>query len=243
MTVHDDIDFDEATLADSWSRSVTEDLERSRRTAWIVAAVAGAIALLLAIALVTLMPLKTVQPYTLLVDRQTGNVEALAPLDEQVVAPDAALTRSFLVQYVIARESFYAGSFPDDYQKVALWTGGEERQRYIGRMQATNPLSPLSFMPNGGTLRTEVKSVSSLGAGRSLVRFSTVRQDPGAQPQLAQNWVAVIEYGFSEAPMSEADRMLNPLGFQVTRYRRDAESLPVTVEVVETPATAGDAGR
>ena len=46
MTVHDDIDFEEATLADSWSRSVTEDLERSRRTAWIVAAVAGAIALL-----------------------------------------------------------------------------------------------------------------------------------------------------------------------------------------------------
>lgn len=230
MSAHEEIVLDDIRVADSWSQSVTEELKRSRRTAWIVAGVASAIALLLTIALVILMPLKSVEPYTLLVDRRTGNVEALAPLGEDIIAPDAALTRSFLVQYVIARESFYADGFQDDYRKVALWTSGQERQRYMAAMQANNPESPLAFMPNGGTIRTEVRSVSSLAEGRSLVRFSTMRQDLGAQPQVAQNWVAVIEYGFSEAPMSEADRMLNPLGFQVMRYRRDAESLPVEIE-------------
>ena len=236
MTVHENIDLEDMRVEDSWANSVTEDLERSRRTAWYVASAACVVAVLLAIALVLLMPLKTVQPYTLLVDRQTGNVEALAPLGEEVIAPDAALTRSFLVQYVIARESFYAGGFQDDYRKVALWTAGQERQRYMSRMQASNPASPLAFMPNGGTIRVEVNSISSLSPGRSMVRFSTIRQDPGAQPQLAQHWVAVLDYGFSQAPMSEADRLLNPLGFQVTLYRRDAESLPVEVEQADTGA-------
>lgn len=222
---HEDIE-----IADSWATSVTETLERSRRTAWVVAAIASVIALLLAIALVILLPLKTVEPYTLLVDRQTGNVEALAPLDEQVIAPDAALTRSFLVQYVTARESFDADSLQNDYRKVALWSAPEARQRYIARMQASNPASPLSFIPRGGTIAVEIRSVSSLSADSSLVRFTTTRNDPGARARPPEYWAAVINYGFSPAEMSEADRLLNPLGFQVTRYRRDAETLPEVIE-------------
>ncbi len=226
VNVHHKVDGEEVAIADSWSRSVTDDLERSRRIAWIIACVSAAVALLLAVALVILLPLKRVEPYTLLVDRQTGNVEALAPLDRRVIAPDTALTRSFLVQYVIARESFDAGSFDRDYRKTTLWSSGAARQGYINRMQATNPQSPLAYMRPGGSISVEVRSVSPLDARRSLVRYTTVRSERGAQPQAPEYWVAVIGYGFSEAAMSEADRLLNPLGFQVTSWRRDAETLP-----------------
>lgn len=241
MNAPGQFDHDEIEIADSWATSVTDTLERSRRVAWIVAAVASAIALLLAIALVILLPLKTVEPYTLLVDRQTGNVEALAPLDERTISPDAALTRSFLVQYVTARESFDADSLQRDYRKVALWSAPEARQRYMARMQASNPASPLAFMPRGGTIAVEVRSISSLSADSSLVRFTTTRNDPGVRPQPPEYWAAVINYGFSPAEMSEADRLLNPLGFQVTRYRRDAETLPEVTEAQSVPdASAPD---
>ena len=92
--------------AESWAEDRNAGLERSSRTAWWVAGGAAIIALLEAIALVLLVPLKTVEPYTLLVDRQTGYVQALKPLSRETIAPDAALVRSFLVQYVIAREGF-----------------------------------------------------------------------------------------------------------------------------------------
>lgn len=226
MNAPADLDHHAAGVEDSWAWSVTDAAERSARRAWLVAAAAAAIALLEAVALVWLMPLKTVEPYTLLVDRQTGHVEALAPLDASTIAPDAALTRSFLVQYVIARESFYGGNVQEDYRKVALWTSGEERQRYIDRMQASNPESPLAFMPRGGTIAVEVRSVSSLSASSAMVRFTTVRTDPGGTAQPPQFWAAVLNYAFTDAAMSEADRLVNPLGFQVTRYRRDAERLP-----------------
>jgi len=237
LTAHDpidDTDYDpDDRWADSWSVSVTDELEKSRRNAWLVACVSAAIALLLAIALVILLPLKTVEPYTLLVDRNTGSVEALAPLDERVIAPDAALTRSFLVQYVIARESFDYDDLQPDYAKVALWTAGEARRRYENMMRAGVPGSPLTVYGSGTRVSVEVRSVSSLAADRSLVRYSTTRTDTGGQPQVAQHWAAVIDYTFSNAQMSEQDRYLNPLGFQVTRYRRDAETLPEVMEAQE----------
>lgn len=226
MSRSDPSELDEMDGRDSWAHSVSDTLERSARTAWIVAAVAAIIALLEAIALVYLMPLKTVEPYTLLVDRQTGTVEALAPLDAQTVSPDAALTRSFLVQYVIARESFDADDVQDDFRKVSLWSDGSTRQQYANLMQANNPASPLSYMPRGGIIRTEIRSISSLSATRSLVRLTTTRSDTAGRPQAPAYWIAVVDYTFSGAEMSEADRLVNPLGFQVTRYRRDAENLP-----------------
>ncbi len=226
---------DTADVSDSWSQSVTDDLERSGRIAWVVAVVASAIALMLAIAVVIMLPLKTVVPYTLLVDRQTGNVEALDPFAEGTVTADSALTRSFLMQYVTARESFVPDSFDQDYAKVTLMSGPSERREYVSRMSANNPLSPLNYLPAGGTIRVDMRSISQLDAERALVRFTTTRNDPGAAAQPPQHWAAIVGYGYSTAEMSERDRLLNPLGFQVTSYRRNAETLPETVPAI-TPA-------
>lgn len=215
--------------AASWSDDRTAELTGSRKKAWIIAGVAGGIALLEAIALVLLIPLKTVVPYTLLVDRQTGYVEAVKPLERSVIAPDTALVRSFLVQYVIAREGFDYDQVNSNYQKVALWSAGAARSGYIADMQASNPTSQLATLPKGAQVQVQIRSVSSLDKDSSLVRFSTTRTDPGAQAQPPQLWAAVISYRFTSAPMRAEDRLVNPLGFQVTRYRRDAETLPEAV--------------
>lgn len=222
--------------AGSWSADRQRGLSASRRVAWIVAGVATSVALLEAIALAALLPLKTVVPYTLLVDRQTGNVQALKPLDQQNVTPDDALVRSFLAQYVIAREGFDINALKDDYRKVAVWSAEEARERYLASMQATNPASPLASLPRQALVETEVRSISSLNADTALVRFVTWRTDPGGQRQEARNWAAVVKYRFSAARMSEADRLLNPLGFQVTRYRRNAEM--VVPQLVPAAPTA-----
>lgn len=229
--------------AESWAEDRQRSVARSTRIAWIVAGIASVIALAEALALAALVPLKREVPYTLLVDRQTGYVEALRPLDASTVAPDTALTRSFLVQYVIARESFDADSVAGDYRKVGLWSAGEARERYLASMSASNPASPLAALPRRAIITVEVRSVSSLSANTALVRFSTVRTDPGGRPQAPQHWAVVITYRYSAGEMSAEDRLANPLGFQVTRYRRDPETLPEAAglpEVAPVPATVGN---
>lgn len=216
--------------AGSWAHDRQDALRASRRTAWIVASVAAVIALAEALALLMLTPLKTVEPYTLLVDKQTGFVQALKPLDAQLVSGNSALTQSFLVQYVIARESFDISAVQANYRKVALWSQGDARTTYLASVQASNPDSPLARLPRTSVIETRVKSVSPLGANSAMVRFETIRRDAGGSPQQVGAWVAVIRYRYSGEPMSLEDRYINPLGFEVAHYQRNAEALPAVQE-------------
>lgn len=221
--------------AGSWAADKIGALRRSTRIAWIIASAAVVVAVSEAIALIVLMPLKTVEPYTLMVDRTTGFVQALKPLDSELLTPDRALVQSMLVQYVIARESFDMATLPNAYQKVGLWSVERARSDYLALMRPSNLDGPLALYPRSTIVETRIKSVSELGEQSALVRFDTIRRDEGGQYQLARSWVAIVEYRFSGEPMTAEDRFLNPLGFQVLDYRRDAEALPIA----DAPAPYG----
>ena len=211
--------------ADSWAGDRQDELRKSRKVAWIVAGVAAAIALLEAGALLLLTPLKTVVPYTLLVDRHTGFVQAVRPLDAQQVSGDTALTQSFLVQYVVKREGFDADQVQANYREVTLWSAEAARTQYIASMQASNPDSPLNRYPSGTVVETQIKSVSPVARNVAMVRFETRLRRPDGQTTPIGAYVAVMRYRFSGAPQRQEDRFENPLGFQVVRYRRDQEAL------------------
>jgi len=212
--------------AETWAEDRSADNARAVRTAWIVAGAAGAIAVVEALAIVLMMPLKTTQPIAVLVDRQTGNVEALDLGAASTIQPNEALTHSMLAQYVTARENFDINALKDNYRKTALWSAGDARAQYIGMMQATNPASPLAQFPRQTVIHTDIRSISVLGGDTVLVRFATTRIDPGGQPVPQGVWAAVINYRFSAAGMSTASRLDNPLGFQVLRYTKSAEIAP-----------------
>ena len=212
--------------AESWAVDRQAELRRSRKIAWIVAGVAAAVALLEAGALILLTPLKTVVPYTLLVDRQTGFVQQVRPLEAQQVAGDTALTQSFLVQYVVKRESFDIDQVQANYRDVALWSAEIARAQYLAQMQASNPESPLARYPRDAVVETQVRSVSPVAQNVAMVRFETRLRRPDGQSVPLGAWVATMRYRFSGEPVREEDRFLNPLGFHVVRYRRDQEALP-----------------
>jgi type IV secretion system protein VirB8 len=222
--------------AESWNRDRVQSMRSSHRIAWGIAAAAALVAVLEAIALVLLTPLKTVQPYTLMVDKTTGYVQALKPLDQATITPDAALTQSFLVQYVIAREGFDVATVNADYRKVSLFSADTARSSYLQQMQVSNSQSPLVLYSRTTVIDAKVKSVSPLGPNAALVRFETLREDKGAQPRPVGSWVAVVRYRYSAQPMKLDDRFVNPLGFQVVSYRKDPEALPAVA--ADAPSTA-----
>jgi type IV secretion system protein VirB8 len=211
--------------AGSWADERNQSLYASRKTAWIVAFLAAVIAVFEAIALMFLMPLKTVVPHTILVDKQTGFVQTLDPSQPQKIAPQKALTQAFLVQYVEAREAFNIATVQEQFKKVALLTSGSAKNQYVNFMQASNPESPLASLPRTSVLDVKVRSVSQLTDNSAMVRFAKVRIDQGGIEKPTQNWVAIIRYQYSNTPMSIEDRYVNPLGFQVVDYRKDAEAL------------------
>lgn len=211
----------------SWAEDRAESLARWARAGWIVAAVATTVAVLEAFALVSLTPLKTVVPYTLLVDRTTGYTQTLEGLHPQTIKPESALTQSLLAQYVVARESFDINSVKDQYRRVGLWSAANARRDYLAQMPVSNPQSPINIYPRNAVLDANVSSVDTSRTGKAKVRFTTERKDTPSTKAEQTWWVAEIDYSFTTEPLTAADRLENPLGLSVTRYRRFQESAPV----------------
>lgn len=212
--------------ARSWSSDKVEELLRSRRTAWIITGAVICIAVVEAIALIAMLPLKTVVPYTVLVDRNTGFAQVLEGEAVPSIKPQSALTQSLLAQYVVARETFDINSIQTQYRKVALWSGGEARRQYLAMMPAGNPDSPVNRYGRATTIETHIESVTPTAPDTALLRFYTERRSQGQPAGERAYWVSLIRYRFSGEPMAIEDRLVNPLGFQVVHYRRDQEAPP-----------------
>jgi type IV secretion system protein VirB8 len=213
----------------SWAADVTGELRASRQRAYIIAGAAALVAVLEAVALVALMPLKTVVPYTITVDRQTGYIETAQGIKPGALSQDAAVVQSFLAQYVLARETFDVSDLQHNYREVAAWTTGPARDQYVRAMQKSNPRAPENLYDPSTIVQVTVKSISLLTKTSALVRFDAEPSNGGGR----QAYTAVIGFEFTGTPMRAEDRFLNPLGFQVTSYRRDSEA---TAANVQTPS-------
>jgi len=221
--------------ARSWGVDRAVAAARSRRIAWIIAAIATAIAAMEALALIVLAPIKTVVPYTVMVDRTTGYVQVLEGTHPATVKPNTALTHSMLAQYVIARESFDIDSLAQQYKKVALWSGGAARRDYLALMPMSNALSPLNVYPRSALVTTTIESVTPTGNDSVQVRFATERRDQDQGAIQTGRYVAQIRFRYTGEPLSLEDRLANPLGFQVIEYRTDQEIAPLTSQAAVPP--------
>lgn len=211
--------------ARSWAETQSAAGARETRIAWRVAAGAGLVASLLALALVFLVPLKSVQPYVLTVDRRTGAVEAATTLQDGNLSQNEAVIQAQLAGYVIARETFDSTDLAQQYRRVQMMSSRPVAQAYVAQMAANNPASPLNALNPGDTVTIRVRSVSLIADGAGLVRFTAIRAPLGSADGPSTDYVAAISFGFNGRPLRQADRYDNPLGFQVTRYRRDVEGI------------------
>lgn len=209
--------------ARTWADGQVKASAREVRIAWRVAAGAAGIALLLALALVLLVPLKSVQPYVLTVDRNTGAVEAANTLQNGRLSQNEAVIQAQLAGYVIARETFDSSDLAQQYRRVQIMSAPPVARAYVAHMAANNPDSPLNTLNRGDTVSIKVRSVSLIAEGAGIVRFTATRTPVGSATGEPRNYVAAVSFGFNGRPLRPADRYDNPLGFQVTRYRRDEE--------------------
>jgi type IV secretion system protein VirB8 len=227
--------------AATWSQDTNAALKKSRRTAWLIAGVATGVALAQAIAIMVMVPLKQPVPYTITVDRETGYVQTARGVRLGDLSETEAIAQSFVAQYVLARETFDVNDYRENYRKTMLWSQGAAEAEYLRDWDRANPTSVHNRYRPTTRVQVTIKSVTILGPQSALIRFDT-EQTEGGGGGMRQPWAATVGYGFSGKPLSERDRYLNPLGFQVTSYRRDAETAtPVAMPAPPPPPVAAPA--
>jgi type IV secretion system protein VirB8 len=211
--------FDEAK---SWDEDRLRSAERSRRLAWAVATLAAGVATVAVGAVAALAPLKTVEPFVVRVDRSTGAVDVISALKKgPPVSYDEAVSKHFLAQYVRAREGWLAPAAEADFRQVSIMSTPAEQERWADGYRPANPQSPQVVYGQAGEAQVDIRAVSFVSKQVASVRFHRTVRLP---EQVAEtDWIATVAFHYTKAPMAEADRLRNPLGFQVTSYRADPE--------------------
>ena len=219
--------------AAAWAAEMHGTARAANRTAWLAAGASSLAAVLLGGALASLGPLRTLAPYTVRVEQQAGQAQAALALAPGPLTTDPAMTDAFLAQYVLLRERYRAGRLEKDYGVLAVWSDPVARARYAAEITRSNPASPLVRYPGMTTVTPSITSVSRLSPTQALVRFTTSTQDATASVAQQQGWLASITYRTEAAPLTNRQRIGNPLGYRVTDYRRDPDgSLLLTTPVL-----------
>ncbi|MCW6512538.1 virB8 family protein [Lichenifustis flavocetrariae] len=214
----------------SWEHDIARRNRNSRSVAWIVASVMSVVAVGALGTLALLVPLKTYEPYMVVVDKTTGFVEVKRPMAEGPLSQDEAVTTFNVVRYVKARETYDPKALKDNFNLAQLLATGDAERDLVNLYTPSNPLNPLKVLGTGAEVSVSIKSVTFPNNRTALVRFST--DERTATDVTTHNWVSLVRFRYTAAPMRNEWRFDNPLGFQVVEYRRDQETAP-------SPGTVG----
>ena len=220
----------------SWGTDTLDSLRRSRRIAWTVAGAAGGLALLQAVTILVMLPLKREVPYTITVDRNTGYVQTARGVRLGPISESEAVAKAALVQYVLSREGFDAQDYRENFRRTLLWSVGDAEQAYQRDWDRNNPAGIRSRVRETSRIEVTVKNVTLTSPTTAIVAFDTVQTEGPASGGSRNAYTAAVTFAFSGAPLNETDRYLNPLGFQVSDYRRDTQTFaPVSMPAPPLP--------
>lgn len=209
----------------AWETDEIVRANRSERRAWIFAGVSMACAIAACIAIAGLTPLKSVEPFVVRVDKNTGFTDIVTRLDQNVSTADESLDKYWLSRYVDCRESYSNAMALPNYQCVSLMSTKQVGARYFEQINPDNPKSPVNVYKKDGTVEVGVYAVPFLGNNVAQVHFTRTERMNGAPSGVETRWIATVTYRYVASSMKEKDRLINPIGFQVIDYRVAPETV------------------
>lgn len=192
--------------------------------AWRVAGAFGGIAGLMAIAITSMMPLKTVvPPKVLVVDKQLATVTELQSLDEVKVTMEEAATRKALNDFILAREGYTYDTAELNYYTASYFMSSQLQVQWSAYWDLSNQTSPLKVYKRDVKVRVDITSITPAASpGVATVNFDKYIKQGEMQP-VKSSWIATVTYKYVNAPTEEKIRRVNPFGFQVTDYHTDPQ--------------------
>lgn len=181
-----------------------------------------------AVSVTTLMmvfPLKEIRPYVVMVDEMTGQSELVVQVRPANLTEQEAVRQAELVRYVSERETY---DISDNAHRIPLVLTRSTDQA-AASLRALWNSNHEGYPPNvygrDVLITVTITSISILDDNTAQVRLSKRREAPGA-PTIVRDFVATVGFRFRPHTERRLEQVWqNPLGFEVTSYRVDAETL------------------
>ncbi|MDP9902393.1 virB8 family protein [Variovorax ginsengisoli] len=206
----------------SWEASIVLNERKSRVVAWRVASGLGIVCLAQALALAMVVPLHSVVPYIVMVDKLTGEGQVVATAQEYV-ANSALTDKHWINNFLISRERYVYKFIQHDYDTVRRLAGNQPWASYSAQFEGADSTDK-RFKDDVEILPT-VLSITLDGNGTATVRYELRTRDyRSSTPPVVTRRVATLRYEYAVRNLTlEKEAIANPLGFTVTAYQTDAE--------------------
>lgn len=210
--------------AQAFTAAENERLKKSTKTAWRISFVMIGITAIAVAAVAMLAPLKTVQPFVIRVDNNTGLTDTVSVMKNRQDSYDEIVDKYFLKQYVIYREGYDWETVQTTFDATKLMSNPNVKSEFEKFYGSEN--APHKVLKNSRKVVVRVQSVAFLG-DLAQVRFTKQSIAVGGSTEDEKTppikMIATIAWEYQGGKMSEQDRLINPLGFKVTSYRVDRE--------------------
>ena len=199
---------------------------RRERFAYFIAGAGVIVGLAGFLGAVSLLPLKTTETVVVVVDKETGEMDRVAHVEALSLDESDAIIQANLVAYVDDRETFDVTDGESRINSVLGRSDLDAARTLRDLWNSANEDYPITVYGRDAKIEVVIKSVNQIEAGVAQVRFSRTLRRTRDVRTVTRQYVATLAYEFRpETRQRLQDVWANPLGFVVTSYRVDAETL------------------
>ena len=221
----------------SWAEDKFGLIEASRARYQLAFIIAMSAVICLAIVLMMLLPLKSVQ--TIAVHHYDNGVTTVEA-QNNTPAINQVQIESDIVRYVINRESYDVSSYQPQFELINLLSSNDVANQYEAEQSTRNPFAPINQLGTKVTRAVHVYSINFIDEARlnkgerkakqthhnlAEVVFSIKDKDKATLKENEQAFTALISWHYLKPSNSIEERWKNFDGFEVTRYSKAQRNL------------------
>lgn len=178
---------------------------------------------------------KTVEPYVVQIDDKSGVVQLVDSVTRNEYAAKDMVDRYFVAQYINARESYNLSILRYNYNVIRVMSTVEVFNIFRNDVSPNVPTSAAAILGTDGMRTVRIKSVayiqntkpsnnSAKSTPEKIMQARIELRDTRQNGQsIIDNFVVTVTFQYANVELNEEERLINPLGFTVTRYQIQRE--------------------
>lgn len=158
-----------------------------------------------------IMSSKSLEPYVIEVEEKTGIATVVNQLTAQNFTGDQMIRRYFINQFIHAASGYDPKTYKLDVSKIRLFSTSGVYSDFRNRINAKE-------LGADSRIEVRIKSVQFSDNNTAQIRILKQINESGSQPKTKDEIITMTFYFAPDINLTMEERLINPLGFQVSKY-------------------------
>lgn len=157
------------------------------------------------------MSSKSLEPYVIEIDDKTGMATVVDQISSKTYSANDMVRRYFINKYIQSSLGYNPQTYREDSESIRLFSNSQIYGAYRAR------INPFAL---GADSKIDVKITSMIFKENSTVEIRVSKNlNISGQGSTTKNEIIIMNFIFApELGLSMEERLINPLGFQVTKF-------------------------